>query len=360
MLEEINNLKEQLIIFELDLSSNDKITFEKIKSLQLKLDDSIATYQKEIQYLNDINKEYFEQLEFLSSNINFLEKKVDDLNDKEGINANEIETLKYELANYYEQYNNAINNIELFNVNYMNSLKEMDIKIKEIFSKLETLEIINQEESKELNSKINQNSIFLNNLEDNNKILLEEVKKLTSKLGQLEDKVSDTEIRSNEQYENILTNQNDINEKITSYESIISILNEQSNLEIEFLKAEFLRLTNDIEKINNKKEYESILNYQKLIYEKLTDNDEEILNIKENQNVYNQDIEKLKEDILYVSNKIEQTDKSNNLNTKLNDYILKINGEEVVNLLWIYIVLTLIFCIYLIYLFKKKSNKKIF
>lgn len=340
MTKNLDSLKDQIESIEIEISNlnnNSEIKEKQIKSLQNKLEESIQIYEKEVKNLNNLNSLFSNKLNDLSTNIQYLEGQLNNISNKEDENIVDIQNLKIEIEDYNEKYNNIISRLEEFNQGYLVSLKNINEKFENIFIKIANMEIIDEEKNKELNDKINKNHIILEQFA----------------------------ISNNKKYEEVLNNQNNINDKVNDYQEVIvnlKDLNEKYILEISGLKDEIKKLGIEIEKIKNNNEYQNIDKYQKLIYQKLVENSNEILNIKQNLTIDNGVFESLKENILYVSSKLEEKEevKDNNLNSKLNDYILKINGVEVVNLLWFYIILTILFGIYLIYLFRKKSNKKLF
>ena len=71
---------------------------------------------------------------------------------------------------------------------------------------------------------------------------------------------------------------------------------------------------------------------------------------------YKIELEKYTSHLLHLSNQVEGNE-NNDLNKKLNNFTLKINGIGSINLLWIYILISLVFIIYIIYLFKKRNKK---
>lgn len=43
---------------------------------------------------------------------------------------------------------------------------------------------------------------------------------------------------------------------------------------------------------------------------------------------------------------------------KLNDYVLRINGEDRVNLFWVYVLITIVFVVHVVLMMRKKSRGK--
>lgn len=332
--EEIENIQLEII----NIDSKNEINEQQIKKLYNKLENYILIYKGELEKSNQFNIEYSNKLDILDKEIISLNKQLEIVSNKKEKNDIDIEKIKEEIENYKVQYDTISTNLNTFNQDYLNNLKDIDCEFKNLFIKMSDIEVVNNERINSLSELIKQNSILLDSIYNDN----------------------------NEKYKRIMEKQDNIRNIITdNIEDIIYLkrLNQQYILEIQLLKDEIKKLSIEINQIkqNENEYYKKINSQQNLINEQLENNSNDILSIKENQMVCNEDFQNLKNQILHFSNSLNKTEenKKDNLNTKLNDYMLKINGVEVISLLLVYVVLTICFGGYLIYLFRKKSNKKI-
>ena len=105
---------------------------------------------------------------------------------------------------------------------------------------------------------------------------------------------------------------------------------------INVLDLVIIKLDNDNLKVGDVVTYKNGNSY--ITHRIKSINNNEIISIKQNQVMDKENLETIKNEILNVSTKsndtkaIEKTD----LNSKLNNYMLKINGVELVNLFWFY------------------------
>jgi len=153
----------------------------------------------------------------------------------------------------------------------------------------------------------------------------------------------------------VLKEQNKLNNEIKEYENNIDELNKLNldyinqigllKKQIEELKERVIGLEANIDK-----KYNNIINNQESIFDEFTNVKSEMID------TYTNEIELVKSDLEQVTQSLQEKEE-NDINSKLNNYVLRINGVEKFSLLGVYILLLIIFIGYVIYLFKKKSNK---
>ena len=340
MNDNVKYLKEKIENIQLEIISIDnenEINDQRIKKLYDEIENYIFIYKNELEKSNEFNINCSNKLDTLDKEITSLNKQLEMVFNNEEENDIDIEKIKEEIKNYKIQYNTISTNLNTFNQDYLNNLKDIDYEFKNLFIKISDIEMVNNEKINSLNELIKQNSSLLDSIHSNN----------------------------NEKYKQIIPRQDNINNIVTNnIENITYLkkLNQQFILEIQILEDEIKKLSTEINQIkqNENENYKKINSQQNLIYEQLLNNSNDILSIRDNQIISNEDFENLKNQVLHVSNVLNKTDEvqGDNLNTKLNDYMLKINGVEIISLLWIYVILTIVFGVYLLYLFKKSRTKK--
>jgi len=197
----------------------------------------------------------------------------------------------------------------------------------------------------DLNNRLNIFSYEIESVKDEANKILED------KIFDIEKKLEDINLSSNNKYDILVTEQDLLNTKIDAYENYIEMLkqsNESYLYEIDLLKEEIISISNKLDDLNKQfnNKYNELNENQEMIYDELIINSKFISS-------YNDNLEYIKSNLLEVDSDNYEDD----LNSKLNNFVLKIDGVDKINLLWIYIGLSLIFVIYVIYKFQKKSNK---
>jgi len=363
-IEAINKLNEEILRLEqqiAELKNSEVVQDEVLEQLQIDLNNVINNYQAKIKELQDVNVNYTNDLQDINYKILQLEEQIINMSNVQDNSNLQINDLKSKLEYYVETYNSKFSHLEEINTTYLQNLKAIDVKIQDVVEQIQSIELINSDKFKELDILVNNNSEQLLEVEDSVKKSLEDYKILTSDLLELDNKISDIENTINEKYDNVLNNQNSMSNKLDNYEIIIENLdstNKDYLIQIELFKDEIEKLKLEISKLktSNDSNYKNIMNGQDLIYEKIIENNNQILEVKTSQLNDNKDIENLKQEVAYISETIEKKNDVD-LNEKLNNYMLKINGVEVISLVPLYILIAILFVIYVIYLFKKKSNK---
>ena len=337
------------------LQDKDLVHEEDINSLKVKLEENLKRYENKIIDLENVNKTYSEELTDLQETIYSLYEDLNSIKNKEENNIESIKKLKEDLENNINIYNKKIKDLEKFNKTYSENLKNTDLKVKDLIIEIQEIKIENVNLYEELSNQLKNNEEKINIIENNNTKTIEQFKETNDKIIDLQMLLDKIEINNSDKYNKVITNQEELYDKILDYENSIEYLkqvNENYLIQINSLNSEIVNLNNklDIIKSQTSNNYNEMLEGQSLIYDQLvkTNND-----LKDN---YSKELESLKSNLMQASQDLEETTEQN-INDKLNNFVLKINGIEKINLLWLYIILSSIFIFYVIYLFKKKSNK---
>lgn len=350
------NFKIDSLISEIKkLQDEDLIHEEDINSLKVRLEENLKIYENKIIDLENVNKTYSEELNNLLETIYSLYEDLELLRNKEENNKEDITKLKEDLENNINIYNEKIKDLEKFNKTYSENLKNTDLKVKDLIIEIQEIQILNESLYQELYEQLEDNEERITSIEITNNKTLEQFKETNNKIIDLQMILDKIEINNTDKYNEVITNQEKLYDEISDYESVIESLkqvNENYLIQINLLNNEIVNLNNKLDSIKSQtnNNYNEILESQSLIYNQLvkTDND-----LKDN---YNKELESLKSNLMQVSQELEEKTEEN-INEKLNNFVLKINGVEKINLLWLYLILSIFFIFYVIYLFKKKSNK---
>lgn len=334
-IDEINTNIENLLT---EIKSIDSIQDDKISNIQSRLEEQMNLYQDKINNLELINSDYLEDLNELEEKISVLEEELK----KEGINKSELQK---DLESTFILYNNKIKEIEKFNKTYSEKIVDLNLKINDLIIEIKNSEIFSENLYNDLNNRLNIFSYELESVKDEANKILED------KIFDIEKKLEDINLSSNNKYDILVTEQDLLNTKIDAYENYIEKLkqsNESYLYEIDLLKEEIISISNKLDDLNKQfnNKYNELNENQEMIYDELIINSKFISS-------YNDNLEYIKSNLLEVDSDNYEDD----LNSKLNNFVLKIDGVDKINLLWIYIGLSLIFVIYVIYKFQKKSNK---
>lgn len=381
-LNDVNKLNQEIIVINnqiLNMKDENVQNNEYFNKIINDFASKIDEYDEKVKNLESINITYLRTLDILSNEINDLKNEINNLKTQQQSNESEVITIKDELEKYINEYQQKLDYIQNFNDQYIIKLDEANTNIKNLNDKLIKLNLDAEEKYIILNKKIEENEKklteakkIINDCFDKFNDLNFQIELIKNYLQEKEienemkhdDLYQQIEMSNNQNYEKILDMQADLLNQINSYNQTISDLknsNEQYLLEINYLKQQLIKITSDIEEIKkqNISSYSEFRENQNLIYEKILENNEELINIKEEQVNYD-DIKIIKDNVLTLSNSIDeaQTNNLNHLPTKNNDYFLKINGVNIVNLLWLYVILAFLFFVYVINLFKKCRRKK--
>lgn len=327
--------------YKIDIEEKNKkinVLEEQLKLCKENCEEKVSCLEKEIHDKNKIIEQYTKDNKELKKQIELLNNKINNLLDE------------------IDKYKIKIKDLDELNNKYNEKIFELEEKVHKLNNELEMLNKNKNEEINKLNELIIEYKNEINKLKD-------EVNKTNELIIKLKHN-SDTE-------KEILLNQlNDvIKEKELYYEAIINLENniDELNKVIQGLKNEkynnemnYNEKTNNLENLNKEylnkiKELEnSIRNTNKSISDTINEKDEIIKQ-------YEEEIKLLKQDSINnvetLNKQIEEKNKENiSLNEKLNNYMLKINGEEKFNLFWIYILILVLLMTYII--MRKKSIKK--
>jgi predicted nucleic acid-binding Zn-ribbon protein len=363
----------------------------KIKELEEKYNASIAIKDEEItklnQELNSCKDNCSEKLNCLQNEIesknkiiqdykdenNLLYEQINDLNNKIKEIENEIENKNLKKEEEINNLNNQINNLKdeikslndlLYdkNIEISKLIEDVENKKEEIsklklentdaLNKIQQLQSLNNEYLEQLNNFLSDIKQQLNNSVLNNEQLeylkelitlykneitsLEEINLSEEKnYEEYQEKINSLELNLNELYE-IVTSLNVSKEEFKSYNEKISSLENLNTKYIEKIKE----LENQLHNLNLS--ITNTIDYKNNIIDTY---EQEINSLNVNTiDEENTDINALKED------------STDSLNSKLNNYMLKINGIEVFNLFWLYILILILILVYIIV--RKKSREK--
>ncbi len=274
-------------------------------------------------------------------------------------------------------------------IEFINKINELENKLKEL-EELHEKDMLQKEELiKKLEEKISEcsncDSKYINDiLKEKDELInkyLNEVKKNTKNIENLKNQIKDLKKNISELKKDITKLNKEIDKILkTIIDLKNSITNEEK--EIKNLKTEITKIEDKLDKVNNK--YNTVVNDYKSEIKNIDDSYKNKIQELEKQiklliqnsetneresTYYKQELEKLKNDINdsedlkeeydLSASKIENLESLNSdLNERLNNYMLKINGTEKMNLLWLYILILFLFTIYMIYKIKKRSTEK--
>lgn len=354
----------------LELEAIDSKNELEISSLKEQLQKHIEEYNLKIQELEKINQSYLENFDILNKTINYLDEKLTILEDSSN---QKLIDLKQDIEDKLKLYDVKINELLSFNENIENKLEEVYLKIDNLANNLSEKEIQDKITFEDLYTKLEESSKKIEEIKVNNDKIFEQFEIVDNKLNEFQEQLdnleSDVKIEqdelnnqlenvkeeNNNKYNEIIEEQSKINEEIENYENNVEELN---RINSEYLNQINL-LNQKIELLNNKldslqsqinSKYNVIINNQELMTN-------EFLNAKsEIEDSCTTEMEIIKTNLQEVSSALE-TKEENDINSKLNNFVLKINGVEKVSLLGLYILILIIFIGYIIYLLKKKSNK---
>ena len=268
---------------------------------------------------------------------------------------NQIKKLQEELNKSKEDYDSQ----ELF---YTNKIKELEERISNLNN-----DLINCEETCEIDKEC------LNNLIKEKEKLIEEYE---LNISELSDKVNKLQI--------------ELNNKIAEIESLKNI-NTNQNKEITDLKEFIEKLKKESKELNEKiisdynKKLEALNNLNEIYIRRISDLEKEIKifndklanivkekqtleltlqeqldlnnNLKEENNQINQHLkQQIKDNDTLVSKLKNETQEKENLNNKLNSYVLKIESFKFTDIFWFYILILLFIIGVIIYRLRKRSN----
>jgi len=344
------NCNEQLECLNNKILEKEKI-IEEYKNQNIILIEQINKLQDEIIKLKTDLENNNNIIEELNNDISILNQNLDNLENEYIKEQEENEKLKLEinnLKNENQEYKNEIEQLEKTNINYINKLIKLEETIKLLENEIEILEKENKNNKEEIIKYIELINIYKENINslnieiETNIKYIEELKKTSKEnIEDLNYKLNEANIKK----ENYL-------EQINLLESYI----EKLSNEVESLKTENLKIKK-LEDLNN----EYIIRIAELEKDLKNLN----LSIKDTIGVkdsiiksYEEDIKSLQKEneniIESLENKIE-VEKNENLilNNKINDYMLKIDSKNNINIVWILILILII-----LYFLKKKSIKK--
>ena len=388
-----NKIKDLELKYKTDIEEKDSIINNlksELKECKENCEEKVSCLEKVIENKNNIieqykkeNEDLINQIELLNNQIKVLEQNLNISNETISNLNEEINKLKNDLNNKQQELNKLLeeNNI------LKKTIQELKSINKDYINQIDKLEKINNEYSekiKELEDKVNKLNNEISSLFKEDSAKIEEINNLNKLINQYQNEIN----RLKEETYN--TNELIKKLKQTSKDEIYSITQQLNEVikEKELYYETILKLEINIEELNNiiqdlknEKENSDIKYKEKIIYlenlnteylNKIQELENNIHNtnksISDTINIkdeiikqYEEEIQILKQDnidsVETLNKTIEEKNKENiSLNEKLNNYMLKINGEEKFNLFWIYILLLILLITYII--MRKKSIKK--
>lgn len=339
---DVENIKKEIS----SLKDGDIVQNEKIIELENNLKMKLDLYESNVENLEEFNNSCIIEINKIKDNIDLIEKELEELKKEENKNSLDIIDLKNELDSNLNLYNKKFEQLENFNKIYSQKLLDINIKINDLIIELEKNKIFNEDKYDTLIKQLNNSNLKIEIINNN----IKELETLEYKLIELQEKIENLELNNND----LEQEQEKTKEQLNNYEQIIENL-EKINLEYLILIED---MNNEIENISKKlNDLElNVDNNHSEIIKTQNDIEEQLVYNNLNKESMDEQLKIIKSDLVQVS-KILENNEEENLNNSLNDFILKINGKEKINLIWLYILITLMFIVYIIYLFKKKSNK---
>lgn len=337
-IDKLNDLIDELFNEVYILHNNDDIEKENLKQVEKQLEEALILYQNKIESLEKFNSDGLLKLTKLQEEIYLLQEEINSLEETNNIN---IDILKQQLDDKSKEYTNKINEIEDFNDNYSKKLESTNVKLLDIINQINEMKIINEDVYKNLSGQVQLSFDEVESIKDTFYITIEDFKKEDNLLNE---KLNNIEINNNDNYIKIMEELEKTNQY---YEQLIKRLKQTNDdyiIQIKLLNDEI----NNIKYLFNE-QYNTLTENQNLLKEQLLSLSDEIISN------YEQNLEKINVDLKEVSKQLND-DKKENLKFDLDDYVLKINGVDTINFLWVYIILSGSFVFYVLYLFKKRKN----